>query len=51
MVMEDAEIPRIRRFNLNKLMDEFEGTDRDLKHCSQIMTQTFLLTSETWKAK
>ena len=27
MVMEDAEIQRISRFNLDKFMDESEGTD------------------------
>ena len=29
--MEDAEFPKIRRFTLDKFVDDFEGTDKDLK--------------------
>ena len=32
-VMEDAEFPKIRGFKLDKFLDQFDGTDRDIKRC------------------
>ena len=29
--MEDAEFPKIRGFKLDKFLDQFDGTDRDIK--------------------
>ena len=29
--MEDVEFPRVRRFNLDKFLDQFAETDRDLR--------------------
>ena len=29
--MEDVDFPRVRRFNLDKFLDQFDGTDRDLR--------------------
>ena len=31
--MEDAEFQKIRGFKLEKFLDQFDGTDRDIKRC------------------